>query len=178
LSPLKGVDAAIRALTHLGDASLDVLGTGPPAYERRLRSLAQALGIGARVRFNGRGDGAQVAAAYAAADALLFPARWDEPFGCVPLEALASGTPVVATGTGGTAEFLEHERTALIVPRGDAAAVAAAVCRLRDDHELRRRLRRAGRAAAERYPAERSHRRVREALELAARRRNAIRRSA
>lgn len=73
--------------------------------------------------------------------------------------------------------FLHHERTALVVPPDDPRAIAAAVMRLRGDPELRGRLRTAGRAAAERYPAERSHERVCAALEAAARRRKPTSRS-
>jgi glycosyltransferase involved in cell wall biosynthesis len=144
---------------------------------RRLSDLAQALGVASRLRFHGPKSRDAVAAAYGAADALLFPVRWAEPFGAVPLEALACGTPVVATGTGGTAEYLRPERNALIVPPEDPQAVAAAVTRLRADAGLRQRLRSTGRITAERYPAELSHQRLREALEAAARRRNAMSRS-
>jgi glycosyltransferase involved in cell wall biosynthesis len=170
LSHLKGVDVAIRALARLDGETLDVLGAGPD--ESRLRALATAVGAGARVRFHGWRGRDQVAAAYAAADVVLVPARWQEPFGGAPLEALARGTPVISTATGGMSDFLHHERTALVVPRDDPGAIAAAVMRLRGDPELRRRLRSAGRAEAERYPAERSHERLCEALEAAARRRN------
>jgi glycosyltransferase involved in cell wall biosynthesis len=163
LSRLKGVDLAIRALAHLPDATLEIMGIGPE--EARLRALA----AGRRVQFRGWCDRERVSVAYGAADVVLVPARWEEPFGGVPLEALACGTPVVSTATGGMREFLHDERTALVVPPEDARAIAAAVMRLRGDPELRRRLRTAGRAAAERYPAERSHERVCAALEAAAR---------
>ncbi len=50
----------------------------------------------------------------AAADALLFPVQWEEPWGLVPLEAMASGTPVVATGTGGSGEYLRDGDNCLV----------------------------------------------------------------
>ena len=168
LSPLKGVDLALRALARLPGARLEVLGGGEAGYEQELRALAGALGIADRVAFRGPRSRAEVANAYARADAVLFPVRWEEPFGSVPLEAMARGTPVVATATGGSAEFLLHERTALIVPPEDPEAIAAAVTRLEADPALRGRLRAAGRRMAERYPAERSHERVRLVLEEAA----------
>ena len=168
LSRLKGVDVAIRALAHLPDATLDIMGTGPE--EVRLRALAAELGARRRVRFRGWCDPERVIAAYGTADAVLVPARWQEPFGAVPLEAGARGTPVISTATGGMKAFLHHERTALVVPPDDPRAIAAAVMRLRGDPELRGRLRTAGRAAAERYPAERSHERVCAALEARRRR--------
>src|SRR5207245_3553434 len=63
-----------------------------------------------------------------------------EPFGLVPIEAMACATPVIATGTGGSAEFLEHEANCLLVPRGDTRALAAAVQRLASEPDLRARI--------------------------------------
>jgi glycosyltransferase involved in cell wall biosynthesis len=88
-------------------------------------------------------------------DAVLFPARWDEPWGLVPLEAMARGRPVVATGTGGSAEYLRDGDNALLVARGDAGALAAAIDRLAADAPLRSRLREAGLATAREHTAER-----------------------
>ena len=85
---------------------------------------------------------------YAEADVCLFPTEWPEPFGLVPLEAMACGTPVVATGSGGSGEFLLHGENCLRFPPGDAAALAAAVRRLADDPDLRRRIVRTGFATA------------------------------
>jgi glycosyltransferase involved in cell wall biosynthesis len=61
---------------------------------------------------------------YAAHDCVLFPVRWEEPWGLVPLEAMAVGRPVVATGTGGSAEYLRDAGNCLLHPPGDAAALA------------------------------------------------------
>jgi glycosyltransferase involved in cell wall biosynthesis len=85
-----------------------------------------------------------LAALYRDADAVLFPVRWQEPFGLVPLEAMACGTPVVATGTGGSAEYLVDEGNALMVAPDDPAALARAVRRMASDPALRARLRRHG----------------------------------
>ena len=54
-------------------------------------------------------------------DALLFPVRWDEPWGLVPLEAMASGCPVIATGRGGSGEYLRDGENCLLVPAEDPA---------------------------------------------------------
>jgi glycosyltransferase involved in cell wall biosynthesis len=100
--------------------------------------------------------------------------RWQEPFGLVPLEAMASGTPVVAVAAGGAAAYLEDGRTALVVPPDDPAALATAVGRLQGNDRLRATLRANGRRTAERYPAKRSHARIEAALvEQRARRRGA-----
>jgi glycogen(starch) synthase len=169
LSPLKGVDLAIAAVRELpAGVTLDVAGRGSPAYERLLRETMGTLGLAGRVRFHGTLTRAQVARAYAAADAVLFPVRWPEPFGLVPLEAMASGTPVIAVPAGGAAGYLSDGMNALLVPPEDPGGIAAAVRRLASDPTLRERLRTGGRQTAEQHPADRSHRAIAAALEAAA----------
>jgi len=168
LSPLKGVDIAIRALALLpSTCTLDVAGSGPPAYERQLRDLVERLGIAARVRFRGMMTRRRLGVAYQSSDAVLFPVRWAEPFGLVPLEAMACGATVIAVASGGAATYLRDGDTALLVPPEDAAAIAAAVNRLASQPALREQLRRGGRRAAEQYPAERSQATIQAALEEA-----------
>lgn len=136
----KGLHVALEALSRLPeDMTLDILGMGDARYGARLDRLAKRLGVAERVRFGAVPRG-QLQSRFVAADAFLFPVLWDEPFGLVPIEAMACGTPVIATGTGGSAEFLEHERNCLLVPRYDARALAAAVDRLASDSGLRARL--------------------------------------
>lgn len=146
----KGIDVAIRALASVPHASLVVTGGGDPDALTGLREEAGRRAVADRVRFDGPAD--DVASAYAAADAVIFPVTWDEPFGLVPLEAMAVGRPVVATGTGGSAEYLRDEENALLVPPGDADALAAAIRRLASDEDLRRRLVTTGRATAAAHP--------------------------
>lgn len=148
----KGVEVAIRALVHLPpEATLEVVGVGRPDYLAHLSALARSLGVIGRVTFTGAADRSSLAEKYRGADALLFPTVWDEPFGLVPLEAMACHLPVVATGTGGSAEVLSHQANCLLVPPGDDETLAAAVCRLAGDPALRDRLRRSGAATAERF---------------------------
>ena len=67
-------------------------------------------------------------AVFAEADALLFPVTWEEPWGLVPLEAMAMGTPVIASGRGGSAEFLrDGENSIVYSPAESASALAGAV---------------------------------------------------
>jgi glycosyltransferase involved in cell wall biosynthesis len=170
LSALKGVDVAIAALAHLPrGTTLEVVGDGAPAYRSELQRLARRLGVDERVRFRGPQAPSEVAAAYGTADAVLFPARWEEPWGLVPLEAMARGTPVVATGTGGSASYLRDGVNALLVAPDAPDALAAAVRRLECDAGLRDRLRGAGRRTAEAHPAERASAAVRAELEAVAR---------
>jgi glycosyltransferase involved in cell wall biosynthesis len=136
----KGIDTAIRALAQLPPTmSLEVVGPGDDDERRRLDALVDELGVTGRVRFATTAR-SELAARYRAADIFVFPSTWEEPFGLVPVEAMACGTPVVATRRGGSAEFLRDGENCLAFPAGDAAAMASAVTRLTGDAELRRRL--------------------------------------
>jgi len=151
IDPRKGIAVAVRALAELPDAALEIVGGGDDAHENELRELVAALGLESQVRFS-RPDRDAVAGAYAAADAVLFPVLWEEPWGLVPLEAMAAGRPVVATGTGGSSEYLADGENCLIYrPGDDPGALAAAVRRLAGDAGLRERLREAGFATAARF---------------------------
>ena len=148
IDPRKGIGTAIRALAELPEASLTVVGGGDDSHLAALGRLAADLGVETRVAFERRGrDG--IAAAYAEADAVVFPVLWEEPWGLVPLEAMASGRPVVATGAGGSAEYMrDGENCVLFAPRDDPGALAEAVRRLAGDERLRGRLREGGLATA------------------------------
>ncbi len=162
----KGVDVAVEALALLRSrATLTVAGDGDPATCRTLRDLAHRSGVGERIRFAGRVPAGEVGAVYEAHDALVFPVRWEEPWGLVPLEAMAVGLPVVATAGGGSAEYLRDGVNALVVPRDDPRAVATAVERLSADPALRERLARGGRRTAERHTASAFNARVAGILE-------------
>jgi glycosyltransferase involved in cell wall biosynthesis len=162
----KGADVAVAALGELpAEATLTVIGDGDEAHREQLRRDAVALGVDGRLRIEPGRPRAELAAAYDAHDAVLFPARWDEPWGLVPLEAMARGRPVVSTGRGGSAEYLDGERNCLVVPPDDPAALAGAIARLAADKELRGRLRAAGTATAAQHTDEGFHRAVADALE-------------
>jgi len=148
----KGVDVAIRALPRLPEAAvLSIWGTGDDRYVEEVRRLAAELGVGDRVRFEGWADPDRLVRVYAAADAVLFPVRWEEPFGLVPLEAMGIGRPVVSTARGGAAEFLRDGDNALVCAVDDHEAVADAIRRLGEDDRLRERLRDGGRQTAVRF---------------------------
>ncbi|MGH2953254.1 MAG: glycosyltransferase family 4 protein [Solirubrobacterales bacterium] len=150
----KGIETAIRALADLEQATLRVIGSGDRDYAERLRRLVADLGFAARVSFEVLPRD-RVGAAYAEADAVLFPVLWPEPWGLVPLEAMSVGRPVVATGTGGSAEYLrDGENCLLFEPHDSPTALAAAVRRLADDDGLRRTLRAGGLDAARAHTEE------------------------
>jgi len=137
MDPRKGVDVAVDALAHLPDeARLVLQGRGDERYIEELKRAGAS-----RVSFSQRPRN-ELPGVYAEADVVLFPVQWEEPWGLVPLEAMAVGRPVVATGTGGGREYFRHEQNCLIYePRDSPEALAAAVRRLAEDPELRERLR-------------------------------------
>jgi len=153
LDPRKGVDLAILALKHLPEvATLRIDGGGDASYLEELRLLAERESVSERVRFS-RVPRSDLPVVYAEADAVVFPVRWEEPWGLVPLEAMAVGAPVVATGSGGSGEYLaDGENCLLFDPEnGGAVALAAALRRLSDDVGLRARLHQAGLRTAAKF---------------------------
>jgi glycogen synthase len=152
LDDRKGVDTVVDALAMLpADATLTIVGTGDPREPARLERHAARAGATDRVVFAGPRDREGLAAAYSAADVVVFPVRWDEPWGLVPLEAMAVGRPVVATGRGGSAEYLRDGENALLFDADDPTSLAAALRRVATDDALRGRLRDAGLALAPRH---------------------------
>jgi glycosyltransferase involved in cell wall biosynthesis len=150
----KGVITAIEALAQLpAEATLAIVGSGDAAYRSALERRASALGVAARVTFAPPVDRDGTVSAYQAADVVLHPVRWGEPWGLVPLEAMAAGRPVVATGQGGSADFLDDGVNALLHAPGDAAGLATALARLAGDPELRSRLVAAGHRTAQTHTA-------------------------
>ncbi len=150
----KGVRTAVESLALLpSEAHLTIVGDGDAPYHRELEELAQALGVAARTRFEPPRPHAELIDAYRDADAVLFPVQWPEPFGLVPLEAMAMGRPVIATGMGGSGEYLADEVNSLLFAAGDAQALAAAISRVASDAALRERLVEAGYDTAARHSA-------------------------
>jgi glycogen(starch) synthase len=151
----KGIETALRSLEFLPqEATLACYGRGGSDERTRLAKLAAELGVTDRVTF-GTLDRDQLAPRYQSADVFVFPSEWEEPFGLVPVEAMACGTPVAATGTGGSGEFLRDGYNCVLFQPGDPRALAAAVRRLHDDAELRGQVVRGGLHTAEELDVER-----------------------
>ena len=138
----KGVGNAISALAALPDAELVVAG-GPPRHQlerdpeaRRLRALAEESGVADRVDLRGRMDREDVAALLRSADAVVC-VPWYEPFGIVPLEAMACGAPVVASAVGGMIDSVVDGVTGVHVPPRDPDRLAEALAALLADPERR-----------------------------------------
>lgn len=144
----KGLEPAIRALARAPRWVLAVAGAGE---EQRYRALAQALGVGDRVRW--LGVVADVPPLYQAADAFLLPSSY-ETFSLVTFEAAASGLPILATPVSGVRELLQDGLNGFSIER-DPQRIAGRLEELASDSELRRRLGRAARESALRYSSAR-----------------------
>lgn len=174
ISPWKGQDVAIRALAEVRrrrpDARLAIVGDvtfaaratrfDNHAYLARLRELVAELRLEDAVIFAGRRS--DVPTIMRAVDALLLPS-WEEPFGRVVAEAMAAGTPVVATSVGGPAEIIADGRDGLLAPPRHPAAWAAAINRLLDDPAEARRMGERARESAMRFRLDRFYPAIRAA---------------
>ncbi|GGO66816.1 glycosyl transferase [Microbacterium nanhaiense] len=158
LVPRKGVDLVILALGILAaqgrdDIELVVAGSaeGPAARDpeiARLRQIARGCGVEDRVIFRGPVARESVPALLRSADAVVC-APWYEPFGIVPLEAMACGVPVVAAAVGGLIDTVIDGITGMHVPPRDAQAIADALGAILADDRVRDRMGRAGRERVE-----------------------------
>ncbi|MGW5329117.1 glycosyltransferase [Streptomyces sp. NPDC004014] len=151
LVPRKGFDRAIRALAGIPDAELlvaggpeaDLLGADPEA--RRLHAIAGEYGVTDRVTLLGGVGRTRMPRLMAGADLVLSLPRY-EPFGIVPLEAMACATPVVATAVGGQLDTVVDGATGVLVPADDDHHHLGAVVRgLLEDPDRLGRLGAAGR---------------------------------
>jgi glycosyltransferase involved in cell wall biosynthesis len=152
LEPIYDIGSALRAFAQVRQrfpgARLTVAGTGPDLP--MLQALAQELGVAPAVHFAGRIANENIASLYAQADLVLNPSTADNmPISI--LESLASGVPVVSTDAGGIPDLVQHELSALLVPVGDAAALAAAALRVLTDPALAASLRENGLSEVQRF---------------------------
>jgi glycosyltransferase involved in cell wall biosynthesis len=144
----KGVADVVRALPELPGVELVVAGGPSPARladdpeALRLRAIADELGVADRVDLRGGIERTSVPPLMRSAVAVVC-APWYEPFGIVPLEAMACGVPVVAASVGGMIDSVVHDVTGVHLPPRDPSRIAAAVRGLLDDPARRDALGRA-----------------------------------
>lgn len=133
----KGLHILIEALRQVEGVELWIAGNGPE--RARLERQVAGAGLRHRVRFLGDVADKDLPALYRQADIFVLPSHLRaEAFGIVLVEALASGLPCISTALGTGTDFVNaHEETGLVVPPGDAAPLAEAIRRLRDDPALR-----------------------------------------
>ncbi len=143
LDRIKGADVLVRAAGFLAERPQMrvrfVGGEVDADYAAGLRALASEMGIAERISWTGVVANDALSWQYAAADMVIVPS-YSESFSIVAAEAMACGTPVVASNVPGPASFIEDRGSGRLVPAGNAPALARAVCELLDDGELRQRL--------------------------------------
>ncbi|MEE9490803.1 MAG: glycosyltransferase [Dehalococcoidia bacterium] len=155
IEPIKGIDILLRAVALLTDGGgvrlLVVGGDAASAHEvARLCALAGGLGIGDKVTFLGAVEHGRMPLFYSAADLCVVPS-YHESFGLVALEALACGTPVVASSVGGLATIIKDGETGYLVDGLSHEAFARRLELLLGDEELRRRMGDAAHLSAAKY---------------------------
>jgi len=161
LTEQKALEDTLAALARVPRVALLVLGDGPEraALERR----AAQLDVSDRVRFLGAGTRDDVIVLFRAVDAALLTSAW-ENLPHTLLEALAAGTPVIATAVGGIPEVVRDEENGLLVPPRDVAAAASAIDRLVRDEVLRASLAAAAAPSVEELAEPRILRRIVQAI--------------
>ena len=173
--PKKGFETLLRACALLKgrrEVACELVGDGPS--KGRLERLSRKLGLGSTVLFGRWLAYESMPEAYACADVLVVPSveadNGDrDGLPNVVVEAMASGTPVVASDISGIPEVVRDGQTGLLCPPGDAKALSDAVARVLDDGALRRRIVANARAlAAEHLDCRKNTRRIYELLRQAA----------
>ena len=135
----KGVDVLLRAAQMLaGDPRLRIRIVGGGPERQSLEALAGELGVGDSVSFEGVIDEGKIDALFTQCDALVLPAIVTETgdtegLGVVLIEAMGYGKPVIASAAGGIVDVVSDGDTGLLVPPGDATALAAAIRRAMDE---------------------------------------------
>jgi glycosyltransferase involved in cell wall biosynthesis len=142
LGPQKALGVALEAIAAVPEVTLAIAGDGPD--REALEARSHELGLDGRARFLGTLSREAVLRLFRAADGSLLSSSW-ENFPHTVVEALAVGTPVIATAVGGVPEIVKEGRNGLLVRPGDPAELAGAIRRFFEDDALRRRL---GEAAA------------------------------
>jgi glycosyltransferase involved in cell wall biosynthesis len=161
----KALEVALDAIAQLDGVSLVVAGDGPDLGD--VKRGASERGLDGRVRFVGSLGRDDVLALFRAADASLLSSSW-ENFPHAVVEALAVGTPVVATAVGGVPELVHDGENGLLVPPGDPAALAGAIQRVVSEPGLRERLAEAAPGSVAHLESEKLYARLEEILRAAA----------
>jgi D-inositol-3-phosphate glycosyltransferase len=152
IEPLKGIDNLLRAIAQMVEERPelrerlcvpiiggDLDGAQEDKEMMRLQALRAELGISELVMFLGARDQDALRDYYSAAELVVMPSDY-ESFGMVALEAMACGTPVIASDVGGLPFLVRHRETGYRVPARDPAALASRITQLLTDEGLRRRM--------------------------------------
>jgi glycosyltransferase involved in cell wall biosynthesis len=161
----KNLPLVVDALRHVESGSLVLVGEGPE--EAAVREAVERNELGSRVSIRGPVDRRAALDWTRAADAAVLPSDW-ENFPHAAVEALAVGTPVIATSVGGVPEIVDSGVNGILVQPGDTAAFGAAMNALVREAGLADRLRAATAEAATRFSADSVYGRITAELERAA----------
>jgi len=141
LRPVKGHDFFLRALAQVRQQISNIFaafaGDGDPKYRQKLEEMVADLNLREHVRF--LATVTDMPAFYRACDVICVPSR-SESFGRTAIEAMAVGTPVVATAVGGLPEIVQHDVTGLLVPYGEVQSLTSCLAKLLNDRCLVSRL--------------------------------------
>jgi glycosyltransferase involved in cell wall biosynthesis len=162
----KNLQLAVSALARVPGARLILIGDGPE--RRRLQEVIARAGLHDRIALKSALPRGEVLEWLGAADAALLSSAW-ENFPHAAVEALAVGTPVVATAVGGVPEVIESGVNGIVVPAGDDSGLAQAMRSVMTDAALAARLRDGAMATAGRYGAERTYEAIERELVAAVR---------
>lgn len=141
----KGVFTALRAMALVRNkfaGTLHIYGDGEPAFTAKLREFVSRNKL--PVTFHKAQAPQSMPSIYREHDVLLFTSEWTEPFALTPLEAMASGLPVIGTTTGGSAELFRHGENALTFTAGSADELARRILELASNPMLREQIARNG----------------------------------
>ena len=140
LDPEKGLDTLLEATAQIKDRNfrLVLVGRGSEEYTAHLKQMVQEKGIAGKVVFAGFVH--PVLPYVAGADFGILASTVQEGCPLSPQEYMSQGRPVIVTDNGGQREYVVQEQNGLLVPPGDAKALAEAMARLVDDAALRQRL--------------------------------------
>lgn len=154
--PYKGAQILIAALAELHRRNIPfsctIAGTTTdPKFIEGLKAIIENVGMTEKVTFTGFLDRVGLKHLFKTHNVLAFPSLFDEPFGISQVEAMAAGMVVLSSGTGGASEVVEHEQSGLVVPRGDAMAMAAAFTSLLQDPDRWQKLAEEGQRRASKF---------------------------
>jgi glycosyltransferase involved in cell wall biosynthesis len=150
LIPEKGLDDLLIAAREVVAAEpiAHFVLAGDGSHRPNLEQSARELGIEPHVTFTGNVQDPLAEGLYAASDVVCQMSRWEEVFGYVNAEAMATGRPLVGTRVGGIPEIIDDGKSGFLVPRRDTQAMAARILDLLRDPDLRRRMGESGRRIA------------------------------
>jgi glycosyltransferase involved in cell wall biosynthesis len=146
LSEEKGIGVLLAAMEKIPEVRLKVIGTGP--MEKQLKDFCELAGL-KNVRFMGQLRHTEAMEEIAKSRFVVVPSLFYEPFGYLPIEAACLGKTVVASKIGGLPEIVKDKETGILVPPGDAKALASAIAALSADEPAIRAYGRAARTQVE-----------------------------